>query len=123
MIDNVVVCFVEGYGDHRGLKGRIHSVPTRRSLGLTVGGRVAVNMRAGRVAEPVLRLAGRGQQFQGARVGVARLGDILNTPAEIVFSPSRSALPQIRGAIAFDDVTFRYRPGGREVLQIGRAHV
>src|SRR3546814_7327791 len=63
---------------------------------LTVGALVAFNMLAGRVAEPVLRLAGLWQQFQEARVGVARLGDILNTPAEIVFSPSRSALPQIR---------------------------
>src|SRR3546814_5491413 len=81
---------------------------------LTVGALVAFNMLAGRVAEPVLRLAGLWQQFQEARVGVARLGDILNTPAEIAFSPSRSALPQIRGAIAFDNVTFRYRPGGRE---------
>ncbi|CAM8670988.1 type I secretion system permease/ATPase [Sphingobium sp. H39-3-25] len=84
---------------------------------LTVGSLVAFNMLAGRVAEPVLRLAGLWQQFQEARVGVARLGDILNTPAEAAFSPSRSALPQIRGEIAFDDVTFRYRPGGREVLR------
>ncbi|WP_257554563.1 type I secretion system permease/ATPase [Sphingobium sp. CFD-2] len=84
---------------------------------LTVGSLVAFNMLAGRVAEPVLRLAGLWQQFQEARVGVARLGDILNTPAETAFSPSRSALPQIRGAIAFDNVTFRYRAGGREVLR------
>jgi len=84
---------------------------------MTVGELVAFNMLAGRVAEPVLRLAGLWQQFQEARVGIARLGDILNTPSEAQFSPSRSALPQIRGAIAFDDVTFRYRPGGREVLR------
>lgn len=84
---------------------------------LTVGSLVAFNMLAGRVAEPVLRLAGLWQQFQEARVGVSRLGDILNTPVETAFSPSRSALPDIRGAITFDDVTFRYRPGGREVLR------
>lgn len=84
---------------------------------LTVGSLVAFNMLAGRVAEPVLRLAGLWQQFQEARVGVARLGDILNTPAEVAFSPSRSALPQIKGAVTLDDVTFRYRPGGREVLR------
>jgi subfamily B ATP-binding cassette protein HlyB/CyaB len=84
---------------------------------MTVGELVAFNMLAGRVAEPVLRLAGLWQQFQEARVGVSRLGDILNTPTEAEFSPSRSALPKIKGAIAFDDVTFRYTPGGREVLR------
>ncbi|MFC5373617.1 type I secretion system permease/ATPase [Brevundimonas faecalis] len=84
---------------------------------LTVGELVAFNMLAGRVAEPVLRLAGLWQQFQEARVGVDRLGDVLNAPTEAQFSATRSALPQIKGAIAFDDVTFRYRPGGREVLR------
>lgn len=84
---------------------------------LTVGELVAFNMLAGRVAEPVLRLAGLWQQFQEARVGVDRLGDVLNAPTEAQFSATRSALPQIKGAIAFDDVTFRYKPGGREVLR------
>jgi len=84
---------------------------------MTVGELVAFNMLAGRVAEPVLRLAGLWQQFQEARVGVARLGDVLNTPTEAQFSPSRAALPRIEGRIAFDDVTFRYKAGGREALR------
>ena len=84
---------------------------------LTVGELVAFNMLAGRVADPVLRLAGLWQQFQEARVGLNRLGDILNTPTEVEFSPSRSALPQVKGAVRFDDVTFRYRSGGREALR------
>jgi len=67
---------------------------------MTVGELVAFNMLAGRVAEPVLRLAGLWQQFQEARVGVARLGDILNTPPEAEFSPSRSALPRSMGPSA-----------------------
>jgi subfamily B ATP-binding cassette protein HlyB/CyaB len=61
---------------------------------MTVGELVAFNMLAGRVSEPVLRLAGLWQQFQEARVGLSRLGDILNTPIEAEFSPSRSALPR-----------------------------
>jgi subfamily B ATP-binding cassette protein HlyB/CyaB len=84
---------------------------------LTVGELVAFNMLAGRVAEPVLRLAGLWQQFQEARVGIDRLGDILNSPVEAQFQPSRSALPAIQGAVKLDDVTFRYRPDGREVLK------
>lgn len=84
---------------------------------MTVGELVAFNMLAGRVAEPVLRLAQLWQQFQEARVGVARLGDILNAPTEKTHSPSRSALPEINGEIEFDRVSFRYRPNAPEVLK------
>jgi ATP-binding cassette, subfamily B, bacterial HlyB/CyaB len=84
---------------------------------MTVGELVAFNMFAGRVAEPVLRLAQLWQQFQEARVGVARLGDVLNAPTEGGGGASRSALPPIEGRIAFDQVSFRYRPDGPEVLK------
>ena len=84
---------------------------------LTVGELVAFNMLAGRVAEPVLRMSQLWQQFQEARVGVQRLGDILNTPQEASASGSRSSLPALTGHVSFDDVIFRYRPGGKEVLR------
>ncbi|UQR65127.1 type I secretion system permease/ATPase [Bradyrhizobium sp. C-145] len=83
---------------------------------LTVGELVAFNILAGRVSAPVLRLAQIWQDFHQARLSVARLGDILNTPAEPTFSAGRAALPTIRGDIAFEHVTFRYRPDGPEVL-------
>jgi subfamily B ATP-binding cassette protein HlyB/CyaB len=84
--------------------------------GLTVGELVAFNILAGRVSAPVLRLAQIWQDFHQARLSVARLGDILNTTTEPIFNPSRAALPAIRGAIAFEHVTFRYRVDGPEVL-------
>lgn len=84
---------------------------------LSVGELVAFNMLASRVAEPVLRLSQLWQQFQEARVGVDRLGDILNTPQEAAASGTRSSLPQLHGEVKFDDVVFRYRPGAREVLR------
>jgi subfamily B ATP-binding cassette protein HlyB/CyaB len=83
---------------------------------LTVGELVAFNILAGRVSAPVLRLAQMWQDFHQARLSVARLGDILNTPAEPTFSPGRAALPAIRGDVTFDHVTFRYRIDGPEVL-------
>ncbi len=83
---------------------------------LTVGELVAFNILAGRVSAPVLRLAQMWQDFHQARLSVARLGDILNTPAEPTFSPGRAALPTIRGDVAFEHVTFRYRIDGPEVL-------
>ena len=83
---------------------------------LTIGELVAFNMLAGRVSGPVLRLAQMWQDFHQARLSVARLGDILNTPVEPTFSPSRSALPAMRGEIAFEHVAFRYRIDGPQVL-------
>jgi subfamily B ATP-binding cassette protein HlyB/CyaB len=73
-------------------------------------------MLAGRVSAPVLRLAQIWQDFHQARLSVARLGDILNTPAEPTFNPGRAALPAVRGDIIFEHVTFRYRVDGPEVL-------
>src|SRR6516164_11053717 len=57
---------------------------------LTVGEFVAFNMFAGRVSQPVLRLAQIWQDFHQARLSVARLGDILNTMPEPAHNVSRS---------------------------------
>ena len=84
---------------------------------LTVGALVAFNMLAGRVSQPVLRLAQVWQDFHQVRQSVQRLGDILNTPAEPAATPGRGALPAIKGAIHFDHVKFRYRLDGPEVLR------
>jgi subfamily B ATP-binding cassette protein HlyB/CyaB len=83
---------------------------------LTIGELVAFSILAGRVSAPVLRLAQMWQDFHQARLSVARLGDILNTPAESMFNPGRTALPTLRGEIEFEHVTFRYRIDGPEVL-------
>ncbi len=83
---------------------------------LTIGELVAFNILAGRVSGPVLRLAQMWQDFHQARLSVARLGDILNSPAEPTFSAGRTVLPALRGDIVFDHVSFRYRIDGPEVL-------
>jgi subfamily B ATP-binding cassette protein HlyB/CyaB len=84
--------------------------------GLSVGQLVAFNMLAGQVNGPVLRLAQLWQDFQQMRISVERLGDVLNTPVEPGYNPSRASLPEIRGGIRFERVSFRYRPDGAEVL-------
>jgi subfamily B ATP-binding cassette protein HlyB/CyaB len=84
---------------------------------LSVGELVAFNMLASRVSTPVLRLAQVWQDFQQARLSIARLGDVLNTAVEPTFSPGRTTLPAIRGDVALEHVTFRYRIDGPEVLR------
>ena len=83
---------------------------------LTIGELVAFNIFAGRVSQPVLRLAQIWQDFHQARLSVARLGDILNTTPEPTFNSGRTGLPAIRGDVAFEHVVFRYRIDGPEVL-------
>ncbi|PIT23346.1 peptidase C39 [Snodgrassella communis] len=82
---------------------------------LTVGQLIAFNMLAGQVAAPVIRLAQLWQDFQQVGISVSRLGDILNTPTE---NPtSRMALPNIKGQIEFEKISFRYRLDGAEILR------
>nr|WP_240198006.1 type I secretion system permease/ATPase [Novosphingobium sp. P6W] len=74
---------------------------------LTVGGLVAFNMFAQRVSGPVIRMAQLWQEFQQVRIAIERLGDVLNQPIE-PGTGSRVALPQLKGAVAFESVRFRY---------------
>ncbi|HEX2653087.1 MAG TPA: type I secretion system permease/ATPase, partial [Xanthobacteraceae bacterium] len=90
---------------------------------LSVGGLIAFNMMAGRVAQPVLRLAQLWQDFHQARISIARLGDILNTTPEPTYNPTRAALPAIRGDVTFEHVTFRYRLDGPEILHDVNLHI
>jgi subfamily B ATP-binding cassette protein HlyB/CyaB len=83
---------------------------------ISVGELVAFNIFAGRVSAPVLRLAQIWQDFHQTRLSIKRLGDILNTPAEPTYSPTRAELPPIRGDVNFEHVSFRYRVDGPEVL-------
>lgn len=83
---------------------------------LTVGQLIAFNMLAGRVSQPIMRLAQLWTSFQQTGVSVQRLGDILNTRTELS-KGKRSALPPLKGDIEFDQVYFRYRTDGSEVLR------
>ncbi len=83
---------------------------------ISVGELIAVNMLAGQIASPVLRLAQLWQDFQQVKISIDRVGDIMNTPAEPIRPPSAAARPSLRGDIAFNDVRFRYRVGAPVAL-------
>ncbi|RQO54413.1 type I secretion system permease/ATPase [Paucibacter sp. KBW04] len=82
---------------------------------LTVGMFVAFNMFAGRVAQPIMRIAQMWTDFQQTGLSMARLGDILNTRTELA-SQSASPLPRIQGRVTLDQLSFRYRPDAQPVL-------
>lgn len=81
---------------------------------LSVGELIAFNMLAGRVSQPIMRLAQLWTSFQQTGISIQRLGDILNNRTEINHG---TQLPAVVGRIQLDQVCFRYRPGGSEVLR------
>lgn len=82
---------------------------------MTVGELVAFNMLAGQVSSPILRLAQLWNDFQQVGISMSRLGDILNARTEVVGQKTR--LPRLEGAIAVDQVSFRYHPDSADVLR------
>ena len=77
--------------------------------GFTIGMLVAFQMFAGRMSQPMLRLAGLWQEFQQANIAVKRLGDIMDVPAE-PYSLTPSRAPEGRSEVRVRDLSFRYSP-------------
>ncbi len=76
--------------------------------GFTIGMLVAFQMFAGRMTQPMLRLAGLWQEFQQANIAVKRLGDLMDTPTEpYTLTPAR-AQGGAGGCVELKDVSFRY---------------
>ena len=84
---------------------------------LSIGQLIAFTMLSAQVTGPLLRLVNLWQEFQQVGISVQRLGDVLNAQPEPSYNPNRTTLPQVAGRITFEDVTFRYRPDGQEVIR------
>jgi len=82
---------------------------------LSIGQLIAFQMFAGQFSSPVLRLVNLWNEFQQALLSVDRLGDILNHPVE-VSSDKAITLPQIKGRIRLDKVSFAYSPNAPLVV-------
>ena len=84
---------------------------------LSVGQLIAFNMLAGRVTQPILRLAQLWQNFQQAQISMDKLADILNNPPENTSTLSKGSMPAIKGNVEFKDITFHYMPNGPEIIK------
>jgi subfamily B ATP-binding cassette protein HlyB/CyaB len=84
---------------------------------LSIGQLIAFNMLAGQATSPMLRTVNLWQEFQQVGVSMQRLGDVLNTTPEPSYGPGRATLSKLAGRVEFDQVTFRYRPAGQEILR------
>ena len=84
---------------------------------LTVGQLIAFQMLSARVVSPILRTVQLWQDFQQVGISIDRLGDLINTPAEPALNPGKMSLPAVRGAVRLENVRFRYRFDGPEILK------
>ncbi|HEX9742505.1 MAG TPA: type I secretion system permease/ATPase [Nitrospiraceae bacterium] len=84
---------------------------------LSIGQLIAFNMLAGQATSPMLRIVNLWQEFQQVGISMQRLGDVLNTTPEPAYNPGRTTLPKLTGRVEFDQVSFRYRPDGQEILR------
>jgi ATP-binding cassette subfamily B protein len=82
---------------------------------MTVGALVAFNMLAGRVSGPLVQMVNMVQDYQEVALSVRMLGNVMGRRAERDGRLS-GLRPQIKGEIAFENVSFRYGPDGAPAL-------
>jgi ATP-binding cassette subfamily B protein len=79
---------------------------------LTLGELIAFRIISGYVTSPILRLAQLWQSFQETALSLERLSDIVDTPQEAETDRYNIPLPEIVGAVKYDNVSFRFAPSG-----------
>ena len=83
---------------------------------MTPGEIMAYLIFVGMVAAPVIEIASIGTQITEAFAGLDRIREIRSMATESSGDEARTACPELRGEVKFDDVSFEYTPG-RPVLR------
>ncbi|MGP1586070.1 MAG: ABC transporter ATP-binding protein [Schwartzia sp. (in: firmicutes)] len=78
---------------------------------ITAGALVAFLTYAVNLANPVKRISRVYGAIQKAMAGADRVFAIMDMPETIVNRPGAKELPEVRGEVVFDDVTFAYEEG------------
>ena len=81
---------------------------------LSVGELIAFQMLAGRVTGPLVKIVGLIHEYQQVALSVRMLGVVMNNPTEPEGGGVRNPL---RGDIAFENVSFQYRPNLPTVIK------
>ncbi len=91
---------------------------------LTLGQLIAFRIISGYVTQPLLRLSSIWQNIQELRVSFERLADVVDTPEESSEADrGHIPLPPVKGDVVFENLSFRFNPGGPEVLTNVSLHV
>ncbi len=84
---------------------------------LTLGQLIAFRIIAGYTTSPLLRLIQLWQNFQETALSLERLSDILDTPQEADELRNNIPMPDIQGAVKYENVSFRFANSGSPQLK------
>ncbi|WP_099239025.1 peptidase domain-containing ABC transporter [Synechococcus sp. BDU 130192] len=79
---------------------------------LTLGQLIAFRIIAGYVTSPILRLTQLWQNFQETSISLERLADIVDHPQEGEEDRENIPMPLIKGAVTYENVSFRFKKHG-----------
>ena len=86
---------------------------------MTLGQLIAFRIISGYVTQPIIRLAASWQSFQEASLSMEHLSEVVNQPLETKDDEVNTIpMPQLRGDIAFEEVSFRYGSGPPQLSAI-----
>ncbi len=81
---------------------------------LTLGGLIAFRIISGYVTNPLLRLSNLYQNFQQTNISLERLSDIIDNQQESSDSDKDNIpMPEIKGNIVFDEISFSFSEKGK----------
>lgn len=86
------------------------------TLALDVGTLVAFALYIDRFFDPIRDLSQRFNTFQATMVSAERVFELLDTPSEVTDAPEARPMPTLSGAVEFRQVSFRYGPEGKPIL-------
>lgn len=81
------------------------------SAGLTLGVLVAFIQYSERFWRPIADLSEKFNLLQAAMASAERIFELLDTQPEVVAPAAPVVLPRVQGRVAFENVSFAYRPG------------
>ncbi len=78
---------------------------------MTLGDMFMYVFFTGLMAMPVIEIAAIGTQITEAFAGLDRIREIMNMPTEDDEDAAKEGMPEVRGEVEFENVTFEYNPG------------
>ncbi len=83
---------------------------------LTAGDFAAYTLYATTLLGAIRRIVEFTEQFQRGMTGIDRFFEVLDAPIDIMDAPDAKALANVKGEVAFDDVSFHYSDDEAEVI-------
>lgn len=106
MLSGVALAVIVLYGGYQAIDGHI-----------TAGTVVAFVATLSYLFDPIQQLSQLYATYQSGMAALEKIFQLLDVRPDLVDRPDAVQLSRIRGEVAFEDVSFAYKPGGRMALE------